>query len=98
MSYYANTVLPTMEDVFADREPPTCPAEAGLVIELAGYPDVAKVVRNMSPENYETAVWDAHLKSIEVERPQAFAESNDELIWSIIDEDQESYEEKYNNK
>lgn len=98
MSYYANTILPTLEDVFADCEPPTDAATAATIIDLAGYPDVAGFIRVMSPTNYETAVWDAHLKQIEIDRPQAFTESNDELIWSMIDEDQETYEERYNNK
>jgi len=100
MSYYANTVLPTLEDVFADVEPPADAVAAALIIDMAGYPDIAKVVKAMSPTDYETAVWDAHLKQIEIDRPQAFAgdDVKDKFLWDLIDEDNDSYEERYNNK
>jgi hypothetical protein len=90
MSYYANTVLPTLEDVFADCEPPADAVTAATIIDLAGYPDVAGFIRVLSPTNYECAVWDAHLKQIEIDRPQAFASDEQDLG--------DSYEEGYNNK
>ena len=52
--------------------------------------DIAKIIKAMSPTDYETAVWDAHLKSIEIDRPQAFADDEQDLG--------DSYEEGYHNK
>ncbi len=89
MSHYANTVLPTLEDVFADIEPPIDAVLAAMAINMAGYPDVADIVRGMTPAAYEAAVWDAHLRSIEVDRPRAFVDD---------DEDTDSYDERYDNK
>lgn len=89
MSRYASTVLPTVETVFEDVEPPTDARTAATMIDLAGYPEVATIVRGMSNDAYEGMVWDAHLKAIESERPQAFADDG---------EDADSYEERYGNK
>ena len=87
MSYYANTVLPTMEGVFADAQPPTDPSTCATMLSLAGYPNIGDYVASLTPEAYEALVWDAHLANIEYERPQAFA-----------DDDEDSYEERFSNK
>ena len=87
MSWYANTVLPTIEDVFADVEPPNSPADCALIIGMAGYDDVAKYIAALNDNNYENVLWDAKVREINMERPQAFADSEDE-----------TYEERYNNK
>lgn len=89
MSRYANTVLPTVEAVFEDREPPTDAAVAATMIAMAGYPDVAQIVKGMSHDSYERMVWDAHLRAVEDERPLAFADETNE---------EDLYEERFNNK
>ena len=86
MSWYANTVLPTMEDVFADVEPPKDAMSAAMSLSLAGYPDVSDFVKKLSSVDYATCIFDAHLKAVEVDRPQAFADESD----SVSDEEYEA--------
>lgn len=68
MSWYANTVLPTMETVFANVEPPPNAEAAALELTKAGRQDVANFICRLNPEDYEGVVWDAHLKAIEDDR------------------------------
>lgn len=87
MSWYAHTLLPTIESVFADVEPPASSQDAGMTLILGGYPTEGDYVKSLTPEAYERLVWDAHLRTIEIERPQVFLDNDDDF-------DEEEYYDK----
>lgn len=65
MSWFGNTLMPTLETVFGNEE--NAPAEPALAAEAllkAGYGDVAKYVGTLTSSDYEDLLWQAHVAGI----------------------------------
>jgi hypothetical protein len=64
MSWFGNTLSPTLEHVFASHEAPSTPEAAAVMIKEAGYHDVAGYVESLTGSEYEDMLWTFHIASI----------------------------------
>lgn len=79
MSWFGNTLHPTLEHVFASHEAPSSPAAAAKEIEAAGYPDVARYVASLNTDAYEDMLWTCHVNVVNQEWPAGFTTPADDL-------------------
>lgn len=57
MSWFGNTLLPVIEDVWLDREPPVGASAGAEELRQAGHDDVAGFIAKMSDQEFEDLVW-----------------------------------------
>lgn len=57
MSWFGNTLIPVVEDLWSGAEPPAKAEEAAAQVKACGHDDVAEYISKLNDNDYENLVW-----------------------------------------